>query len=138
MPDDATMHLDRAYDNTPTRDLLDELGLHGEIARKGVPAPIQVGKRWVVERTNSWMNGYGKIRRCTERDAKIIDFCLCLAAAYGHVASRIGDALRECASGPELVGYGYPQDVDIAAEVAASDIGPVLDGERFRPVSCRV
>lgn len=59
-------------------------------------------------------------------------------AAYGHVASRIGEAMRECASGRELVRYGYPQDVEIAAEVGASDIVPVLDGERFRPVSCRV
>ncbi|SCL34552.1 hypothetical protein GA0074692_3861 [Micromonospora pallida] len=84
-----TMHLDRDYDNTPTRDLLDELGLQGEIARKGVPAPIQVGKRWVVERTNSWMNGSGKIRRCTERDAKIIDFYLYLAAALVAVRQLI-------------------------------------------------
>jgi hypothetical protein len=28
-----------------TRTLLDGLGLHGEIARKGVPTPVQVGKR---------------------------------------------------------------------------------------------
>jgi hypothetical protein len=82
MPDIATMHLDRAYDNTPCRDLLHELGFDAEIARKGVPAPIQVGKRWVVERTNSWMNGYGKIRRCTDRDGTIIDFYLHLAAAF--------------------------------------------------------
>ena len=31
------------------------------------PAPLQAGNRWVVERTHSWMNGYGKLRRCTER-----------------------------------------------------------------------
>jgi transposase len=89
MPDDATMHLDRAYDNNPTRRLLDELELRGEIARKGVPAPIQVGKRWVVERTNSWMNGYGKIRRCTDRDAKIVDFYLYLAAALVTIRQLI-------------------------------------------------
>jgi hypothetical protein len=89
MPDGATMHLDRAYDNNPTRELLDELELHGEIARKGVPAPIQVGKRWVVERTNSWMNGYGKIRRCTDRDAKIVDFYLYLAAALVTIRQLI-------------------------------------------------
>ena len=35
----------------------------------------------MVERTNSWMNGYGKTRRCTERDGKIVDFYLYLAAA---------------------------------------------------------
>lgn len=33
---------------------------------KGVPAPIQADKRWVVERTHGWMNGFGKLRRCTE------------------------------------------------------------------------
>ena len=31
--------------------LLDELGFHGQIARKGVPAPVPAGTRWVVERT---------------------------------------------------------------------------------------
>jgi len=34
-----------------------------------------------VERTNSWMNGYGKLRRMTDRNAKIVDFYLYLAAA---------------------------------------------------------
>ena len=47
----------------------------------GVPAPIQAGTRRVVERTHSWMNGYGKLRRCTGRDATIVDFYLHLAAA---------------------------------------------------------
>ncbi len=81
MPEQVRAHLDAAYDNGPTRELLDEFGFDAEISRKGVPAPIQVGKRWVVERTNSWMNGYGKLRRCTERDGKIVDFYLYLAAA---------------------------------------------------------
>ena len=47
------MHLDAGYDSNITRQLLDSLGLHGEIARKGVPAPVQIGKRWVTERTHS-------------------------------------------------------------------------------------
>jgi transposase len=81
MPEQPRAHLDAAYDNGPTRELLEEFGFDGEISRKGVPAPIQVGQRWVVERTNSWMNGYGKLRRCTERDGTIVDFYLYLAAA---------------------------------------------------------
>jgi len=36
--------------------------------------------------------------------------------------------------GRELAGYGYPQDVEIAAEVDASDVVPTLAGEGFRPV----
>ena len=68
-------------DSTITRQLLGALGFDGQIARKGIPAPIQAGTRWVVERTHSWMNDYGKLRRCTERNAKIVDFYLYLAAA---------------------------------------------------------
>ncbi|MBC6468269.1 IS5 family transposase [Actinomadura alba] len=89
MPDEVTAHLDAAYDSGLTRRLLDELGLDGEIARKGVPSPIQVGKRWVVERTNSWMNGYGKLRRMTDKNSQVIDFYLYLAAAFVTVRQLI-------------------------------------------------
>ena len=75
------MHLDRGYDGRPSRALLDEFGFQGAIARKGVPAPIQAGSRWVVERTHQWMNGYGKLRRCTEKLRPVVDFYLFLAAA---------------------------------------------------------
>ena len=88
-PQDRTCHLDRGYDSTVTRQLLDELGFDGEIARKGVPAPSQAGTRWVVERTHAWMNGYGKLRRCTERNAKIVDFYLYLAAALVTIRQLI-------------------------------------------------
>ena len=81
LPDDVTVHLDRGYDGDPTRALLDALGFDGAIARKGVPAPIQAGSRWVVERTHQWMNGYGKLRRCTEKLRPVVDFYLFLAAA---------------------------------------------------------
>jgi transposase len=81
LPEDVTVHLDRGYDGRPSRALLDELGFQGAIARKGVPAPIQAGSRWVVERAHSWMNGYGKLRRCTEKLRPVVDFYLFLAAA---------------------------------------------------------
>ena len=35
------------------------------------------------------MNGYGKLRRCTERDAKIVDFYLSLAAALVTIRQLI-------------------------------------------------
>ncbi|KDQ65899.1 IS5 family transposase [Streptomyces sp. NTK 937] len=81
LPDDVNVNLDRGYDSNTSRALLRELGLTGEIARRGVPAPIQAGKRWVVERTHSWMNGYGKLRRCTEKSSTVVKFYLHLAAA---------------------------------------------------------
>jgi hypothetical protein len=89
LPDERTCHLDCGYDSTITLQLMDELGFDGTITRKGVPAPIQAGTRWVVERTHAWMNGYGKLRRCTERNAKIVDFYLYLAAAFVTVRQLI-------------------------------------------------
>lgn len=92
MPAQITAHLDRGYDNASTRRLLATLGIRGEIARKGVPAPVQADRRWVVERTHAWMNGYGKLRRCTERDGEIVDFYLYLAAAFVVVRRLIQQA----------------------------------------------
>lgn len=92
MPAQITAHLDRGYDNASTRRLLATLGFRGEIARKGVPAPVQAGRRWVVERTHAWINGYGKLRRCTERDGEIVDFYLYLAAAFVVVRRLIQQA----------------------------------------------
>jgi hypothetical protein len=89
LPASVLVHLDRGYDNGPTRALLDTLGFDGVIARKGVPAPVQAGARWVVERTHSWMNGYGKLRRCTEKVKAVVDFYLFLAAALVVVRQLI-------------------------------------------------
>lgn len=102
LPEDRTCHLDRGYDSTVTRQLLDELGFDGATARKGIPAPIQAGTRWVVERTHAWMNGYGKLRRCTERNAKIVDFYLYLAAALVTI--------RQLIPCPHALPLGHPAD----------------------------
>jgi len=40
----------------------------------------------------SWMNGYGRIRRCFERDGRVIDFYLYLAAAFVTVRALIREA----------------------------------------------
>jgi transposase len=88
----GTVHLDQGYAGTPTRTLLDEVGLDGAIARKGVPAPRQAGSRWTVERTHSWMNGYGKLRRCTEKRRGIVEFYLFLAAALVVLRRLIQEA----------------------------------------------
>jgi hypothetical protein len=80
LPDDPCVHLDRGHDSATTRALLERPGYRGEIARRGLPAPIQAGKRWPVERTHSWMNGYGKLRRRTAKRKLIVEFYLHLAA----------------------------------------------------------
>jgi len=81
LPDHVTVHLDRGYDSTKTREELHARGLHGVIAQKGKPAPVQVGLRWVVERTNAWHNAHRKLVLCTERRARVIDFWVALANA---------------------------------------------------------
>jgi transposase len=94
LPEKARVHLDSAYDGQPSRQVLEEHLLVGEIAANGVPAAVQVGQRWVVERTQSWMNGYGKLRRCCERDGAIVDFYLYLAAAFVTVRALIRRARK--------------------------------------------
>ena len=80
LPDDITVHLDAGYDSAVTRSLLDELGCDGVISVKGFP--LQSGRRWVVERTNSWHNrGFKKLAICTERRGRVIDAFIALANA---------------------------------------------------------
>jgi transposase len=81
LPDAVTVHLDAGYDSTKTRTELADRGLCAVIATKGRPAPIQVGQRWVVERTNAWHNAHRKLLVCTERRARVIDFWIALANA---------------------------------------------------------
>jgi hypothetical protein len=76
-----TVHLDAGYDWKPCRDELAAHGLVGRIARRGQPAPIQVGRRWVIEWTHAWANNYGKLRWCTERCQIVVDFWLALTLA---------------------------------------------------------
>jgi hypothetical protein len=89
VPEQRTCHPDAGYHGQPARQVLGEPGFASQIARAGVPAPIQAGTRWVAERTHAWMKGYGKLRRCTGRNAKIVDFYLYLAAALVTIRQLI-------------------------------------------------
>jgi transposase len=81
LPQWPVVHLDAGYDFQPCRQVLAERGMTGQIATRGKPAPIQVGRRWPVERTHAWGNQYGKLRWCTERRGIVVEFWLALAAA---------------------------------------------------------
>ena len=91
LPEQASVHLDRAYDSNPTRELLEDRGLVGVISEKGKPAPLQATKRWVVERTNSWSNAHKKLVWCTEREGRVIDFWV----AFSNVIIIVGRLLRK-------------------------------------------
>ena len=92
LPDLPGMHLDRGYDSAKTRDLLEILGYAPHIATKGLPAPIQAGQRWPIERTHSWLNGYGKLRRTTDKRKIIAEFYLHLAATLTVIRRLINRA----------------------------------------------
>ncbi|GAA0720534.1 hypothetical protein GCM10010199_26190 [Dactylosporangium roseum] len=83
------MHLDAGYDSAATRDLLTARGLTGEIARKGVKAPVQATRRWYIERTNAWHNAFNRLQRCYERKENVIHAYLDLADAIITIRSLI-------------------------------------------------
>ncbi len=91
LPDLASIHLDRGYDSSLTRERLEELNLIGEVSKKGQPAPLQAGQRWVVERTNSWHNAHKKLVWCTERVGRVIDFWV----AFSDVVIVVRRLIRE-------------------------------------------
>ncbi len=62
LPAHPVVHLDAGDDYQPCRQALAARGMLGEIATRGLPAPIQASRRWPVERTHAWGNQYGKLR----------------------------------------------------------------------------
>jgi hypothetical protein len=81
LPQRPVVHLDAGYDYHTCRQVLSERSMAGEIATRGLPAPVQASRRWPVEPTHAWGNQYGKLRWCTERRRVVVDFWLALAAA---------------------------------------------------------
>jgi len=88
----VTVHLDRGYASTVTRERLAARGLVGEIAPKGTPAPITASQRWPVERTNAWTNAHKKLVWCTERRAVVVAFWLAFSAVVIIVRRLIREA----------------------------------------------
>ena len=87
-----TVHLDRGYDTGVTRQRLAARGLEGDIARRGLPAPITAGLRWVVERTTAWTNAHKKLVWCSERRAVVIAFWMALSAVIIIVGRLVREA----------------------------------------------
>lgn len=92
LPEGMRVHLDAGYDSGKTREQLAHRGLRGVIARKGIAAPLQVGGRWPVERTNAWHNHYRKLLVCTERRQRVVDFYISFANALIMTGRLIREA----------------------------------------------
>ncbi|WP_330241476.1 IS5 family transposase [Streptomyces sp. NBC_00525] len=80
LPEHPRLSLDAGYDYSMVHQHLDTRQIIGKVAPRGAKTPIQAGGRWVVERTNSWMNNFGKLRRCTERRRITVEFFIALAS----------------------------------------------------------
>ena len=92
LPEQMSVHLDRGYDSETTRENLRSRGFTPEISEKGNPALLQIGKRWVVERTNSWHNAHKKLVWCTEKRGRVIDFWV---VALSEVVIIVRRLIRE-------------------------------------------
>ena len=86
------VHLDRGYDLETTRGKLRSRGFTPEISEKGEPALLQMAKRWVVERTNSWRNAHKELVWRTERQERVIDFWIDFSAVVIVVRRLIREA----------------------------------------------
>lgn len=93
-PGTTTAHLDRGYDSQKTRTALADRNLLPSIARVGMPAPIQAGQRWVVERTHAWHNAFKKLVWCTERRRAVVAFYVAFATVVIIVRRLIREGWR--------------------------------------------
>lgn len=79
--------LDKAYAAASTQERLEEMELvahvkqPGETSERGVGEPVYPARRWVVERTISWMNSLRKLRVRWEKKAANYRALWLLAAA---------------------------------------------------------
>ena len=92
------MCLDKGYDYDEVRDLLDEFGFTAHIRARGEEAQAlkhEAGfkaRRWVVERTHSWMN---RFRRVLIRwDKKACNYVAFLHLAWAYITYRQTGLLR--------------------------------------------
>lgn len=73
VPADLPVLLDRGSRGAPVQTVLAEAGCVGVLPTTGGSVAGSVGERWVVERTHRWLNDVGRLRRCPERRAAVVD-----------------------------------------------------------------
>jgi transposase len=95
--DIETLSLDRGYDYPIVRTRLAGYGLTDlDIQRRGTKPPpgtphrLTLGRRWIVEATNTWWSNYGQLRRSTDRKTCHRHAALQLATAV-LIAGRLID-----------------------------------------------
>jgi transposase len=86
--------LDRGYDAVAVRELFAQSGIDAHIDHRAPRSsirrknrtrarnPVKLGRRWPIERTNSWFSNFGQLRRSTDRHIIHREAALDLAVTY--------------------------------------------------------
>jgi 2-phosphosulfolactate phosphatase len=95
-------------------------------------AVIAAGERWddgtIRFAIEDWIGAGALISRLTATRSAEAEAA---AAAFEGLRSRIHATLANCPSGRELIDRGYSDDIDLAAQLDADDVVPLLDGNAF-------
>jgi len=76
------LYADRAYDSEPHREELRDRCIEPKIPKRRTEQGSGLGVyRWVVERTNSWLHNFGKLRLRTDPDGAIHKAFVALGSA---------------------------------------------------------
>jgi transposase len=87
-------HLDRGYDALAVRAIFADSGIDAHIAHRSKRTqqrrkdrtrarhPIPLGRRWRIERANSWLSNFGQLRRSTDRKSIHREANMDLAIAF--------------------------------------------------------
>lgn len=102
-------------------------------ARGGSVAVIAAGERWSDDESlrpaAEDLIGAGAI--IARLHGSVSPEAALARAAYESAAANLARALRECASGVELAERGFERDVQLAAELDASPVAPLLRDGAF-------
>ena len=101
--------------------------LADRLAGDGTIVVVPAGERWPDQTLRPAIEDWLGAGAIVAASSAVPNAEAALAAdAYRAVAARLGDIVRDCRSGRELIGWGYGDDVAVALERDASAVVPLL------------